>query len=143
VLAAVDYVAFDFFPDVFRPVQDVRTAVEQVLRDFRGRVLREAGIGVNVPIHIGENGWPTSPTRSYDRQAEVVEAVVRTVYDLRSELNITHYEHFALRDAYSANPDFFRQFGILRDDYQPKPAFDSYRALIKAFGGQELTGTAV
>ncbi len=28
----------------------------------------------------------------------------------------THYEHFSLRDANSNNPNFFYQFGILRDD---------------------------
>ena len=142
VLAAVDYVAFDFFPDVFRPVEDVKAAVTQVLRHFR-TVLSHAGIGGHVPVHIGENGWPTSPIRSYERQAEVINAVVRTICELADELNITHYEHFALRDADSADPDLFRQFGILRDNYEPKPAFETYRALVEVFASRDAHATVV
>jgi hypothetical protein len=44
---------------------------------------------------------------------------------------MTHYTHFDLRDAGSSNPDVFYQFGLLRDDYMPKPAFHRYRALIE------------
>ncbi|MCF6422913.1 hypothetical protein [Amycolatopsis tucumanensis] len=43
------------------------------------------------------------------------------------------YTHFALRDADSANPGLFHQFGLLRDDYTAKPAFDTYRKLIAEF----------
>jgi hypothetical protein len=53
---------------------------------------------------------------------------------LRGKLNITHYELFSLRDADTANPDLNHQFGIMRDDYSPKPAFESYRKLIEEFG---------
>jgi hypothetical protein len=53
---------------------------------------------------------------------------IRTIYDLRTEHHITHYEFFDLRDANSADPGY--QFGLLRDDYTPKPAFERYRQLI-------------
>ncbi len=39
-----------------------------------------------------------------------------------------HYEYFDLRDVESTRPEF--QFGLLCDDYTPKPAFDRYRQLI-------------
>jgi hypothetical protein len=36
-------------------------------------------------------------------------------------LNITYYEHFALRGANSSVDDPFFQLGLLRDNYSPKP----------------------
>lgn len=139
-VAAVDYVGFDFFPDVFRPLPlaaddtplSLEAAVAGVLRSFRTINLATANIPAAVPIHIAENGWPTTPQRSYERQAQVLETIVRTIYTHRAELNITHYEYFGLRDADSTRPEF--QFGLLRDDYTPKPAFERYRQLIAELG---------
>jgi hypothetical protein len=45
-------------------------------------------------------------------------------------LHVTHWELFTLRDADSSQPDLFHNFGILRADYSPKPAFDRLRRLI-------------
>lgn len=139
-LAAVDYVGLDFFPDVFRPVApdgepgDLRQMVVAVLRVMREQWLPAAGIAASVPIHITENGWPTGPGRSERRQAEVVEIIVRTIATHADEFNIAQYTHFDLRDADSDNPDLFHQFGLLRHDYSPKPAFDTYRHLIADLG---------
>lgn len=139
-LAALDYVALDFFPDVYRPLPpddqpgNLAQAVPWVLRQFREMNLAAAGIPPSVPMHIGENGWPTTPTRSYERQAAVLETVVRTVHEHRASLNITHYEHFCLRDAETVNPALGYQFGLLSDDYTAKPAFTVYRALIRELG---------
>jgi hypothetical protein len=41
---------------------------------------------------------------------------------------------YQLRDADSSNPSIFYQFGVLRDDYTPKPAFEVYRRLIAELG---------
>ena len=143
-LDALDYVGFDFFPDVFRPLPDareatLRSAVIGVLTHFRNVSLAAATIPATCPIHITEHGCPTGPTRSYERQAEVVEQVVRTIHEHREQFNITHYEHFALRDANSSNPALLSQFGLLRDDYHPKPAFERYRQLIAELGRAILT----
>jgi hypothetical protein len=133
---ALDYVGLDFFPDVFRPVApdgepgDLRQMVFLVLQAMRDAWLPAAGIPASVPIHITENGWPTSPIRSARRQAESLEIIVRAIYEHRARLNVTHYEHFDLRDADSAQPNIFYQFGLLHDDYTPKPAFETYRRLI-------------
>ncbi|HTW09818.1 MAG TPA: hypothetical protein VME46_20105 [Acidimicrobiales bacterium] len=134
--AAVDYAGIDMYPDVFpsRPpmtLEGLGEAVGLMLRAFRARVLEPIGIGPEVPVHICENGWPTGPTRSPQRQADAIESVVRAVHAARSDLNVTHWELFTLRDADSANDDLFYQFGILRDDYTPKPAFDR---LIRLYG---------
>ncbi len=139
-LEALDYVGLDFFPDVFRRLApdgtpgDLYSAVPAVLKSLREVHLPNGRIPSSVPIHIAENGWATGADRSYERQAAVLDAIVRIVYRQSRALNITHYELFALRDADSTNPDLFHQFGLLRDDYTPKPAFETYRHLIAELG---------
>jgi hypothetical protein len=56
--------------------------------------------------------------------------VLRAVHARRQEMNITHWELFALRDADSSKDDPFHQFGIVHDDYTPKPAFEQLRRTI-------------
>ncbi len=135
-LEALDYVGLDFYPDVFRPLPPgvaIRDAVTGVLTHFRTVNVAAGGIPATVPIHITENGWPTSAARSYERQAAVIEEVIRAVDQKKAELNITHYEYFDLRDANSADPGL--QFGLLQDNYSPKPGFEVFRKLILELGG--------
>jgi hypothetical protein len=132
--AAVDYAGLDMYPDVFGPrftLDQLGGAVDWLLRSFRDEALPIAGLGPGVPIRICENGWPTGPGRSPEQQADVLETVVRAVYAGREELNVTHWELFTLRDADSSNDGPFHQFGVLRDDYSPKPAFERLRGLFR------------
>ena len=132
-LNSLDYIALDFFPDVFMPLPpnvQLHDAVRGVLHQFRHVNLLQAAIPATVPIHIGENGWPTSPTRSYTRQAEALETIIRTVHEHRETFNIRGYELFSLRDTDSENPDIFYQFGLLRDDYSPKLAYAVFKKLV-------------
>ena len=140
---SVDFVGHNFYVDVFEdPVElaEIPGRVEEVLRDLRLKDLAAAGIPASVPIRVTENGWPTGTNpldhtqRSLARQAEVIEAVVRTVHRLRPELNISHYMLFGLRDADSSEPDLFHQFGIMRDDYTAKPAYSTFQQLIGELG---------
>lgn len=137
---ALDYVGLDCFPDVFRPVAadgspgDLRQSVIFLLDRFRHTNLVAGEIHNSIPIHITENGWPTGTARSAERQASVIETIVHTIYEQATNYNVSHYELFALRDADSSNPDLFHQFGLLRDDYTPKPAFETYRRLIAEYG---------
>jgi hypothetical protein len=48
-------------------------------------------------------------------------------------LNITGYIHHTLRDARSDGSGLFCRFGLMTDDYTPKPAFPVYRDLISRF----------
>jgi hypothetical protein len=131
--AAADYAGIDLYPDVFGPpigIDRMPGAVRWLLQNFRDQLLPLAGIGPATPIRICENGWPTGPRRSEDAQALVLESVVRTVSDLRAELNVTHWELFALRDADSSRDGLFYRVGVLHDDYTPKPAFWVLRDLI-------------
>lgn len=137
--ASLDYTGFDFFPDVFRPVApngtpgDLRSSVTFLLEKFRGD-LASVGITQNIPIVVTENGWPTGPSRSPERQSDVLETIVRTVHANRSVYNIAGYQWFALRDADSDCDDLFYRFGLLSSDYTPKPAFHVYRHLIDELG---------
>jgi hypothetical protein len=139
-LDALNYVGLDCYPDVFRPfspgnyLEKMRDAITFLLTNFRRVNLAAGNIPDSVPIHITENGWPTGEGRTPEKQTTVIEAIVRAVYAQRAAFNVTHYELFALRDGNSANPDLFHQFGILRDDYTPKPAFETYRELIAELG---------
>lgn len=134
---AVGYVGLDAFPGVFRPVNSddlpagLRVMVGGLLRTMRDQWLPAAGIDATVPIHITEHGWPTlgaadAVDRAAAEQATAVAAIVRTVHELRDELNVRRYELFRLRDADSAGPTLYHHFGLLRDDYSPKPAFAAF-----------------
>jgi hypothetical protein len=141
---AVDFVGHNFYIDVFEDklleLKEVPAAVERVLRSLRAHNLAAAGIPASVPIRVTENGWPTgenpvtSVERTDQRQQEVLEAIIRAIYDLRSELNISQYVLFGLRDADSSKTDLFHQYGIMRDDYSPKPAYASYQKLLQELG---------
>jgi hypothetical protein len=134
-LDALDYVGLNLYVDVAEPlVGKAEDAVERSLTEFRTISMAQAGIPANIPLHICESGWPTGPQRYYTRQADLLQSVVDKVYELRKSLNISQFELFSLRDADTANPDASHQFGILRDDYSPKPAFETYRQLIQQYG---------
>jgi hypothetical protein len=103
--AAADYAGIDMYPDVFGPrtgIDGLPGAVRWVLRTYRERMLPVAGINPTTPVRVCENGWPTGPARPEETQALALETVVRTVSDLRADLNVTHWELFALRDADSS-----------------------------------------
>ncbi len=135
---ALNFVGLDFFPDVFRPAApdgqagDVASSVTGILEAMRNIWLPEANISDSVAIHITEHGWPTGLTRSAERQADVLETVVRTVYSLRARLNIERYTLFSLRDVSlsDAEDNLFRYFGITDARYVPKLAFGRFQALI-------------
>jgi hypothetical protein len=131
--AAADYAGIDMYPGVFGPptgIGGLPGAVQWVLRTYREQMLPVAGIGPATPVRVCENGWPTGPGRPEETQALALETVVRTVSDLRADLNVTHWELFALRDADSSRHGLFYHFGVLRDDYSAKPAFGVLRDLI-------------
>jgi hypothetical protein len=128
--ASIDYAGVDMYPDVFGgrvELDSLDAAVGSILRNLRHQALPIAGIGAATPIRICENGWPTGPGRPEERQAAVLGTVLRAVHARRDELNITHWELFALRDADTSHDDPFHQFGVVRDDYTAKPAFERLR----------------
>jgi len=137
---SLDYVGLDFFPDVFRRVTpdgepgDLASSIVFVLETMREVWLPSAGIPARVPIHITENGWPTSAGRPAPRQAEVLETVLHTIHNVRDRLGIERYTLFSLRDVAPATPEsesnLFLFFGITTADYARKPAFEVFRQRI-------------
>lgn len=109
------------------PRENLPAAVTYVLRRFR-TVTAEAGIPEATPIHITETGWPTDDDqRTESAQAEVLAAVADAV--IASDAGVEACEWFGLRDGLTTAA-WSARFGILRDDYTPKPAFTALQHLI-------------
>lgn len=124
----LDYVGLDAFPDVFRPIphDSLTGAVTGLLQHFR-TVTAAAGIPEATPVHVTETGWPTGDQRGEGAQARVLAAVAGAV--LASGAGVRAYEWFGLRDGLTGGP-WTARFGVLRDDYAPKPAFTAIQQLI-------------
>ncbi|MEV6773013.1 hypothetical protein AB0N05_30695 [Nocardia sp. NPDC051030] len=133
-LAAVDYVGLDAFPDVFRriPHEQLAGSVTYLIEHFR-TVTSKVGVPESTPIHITETGWPTDSERDEATQRHVLETVAEAV--LASGVGVTAYEFFGLRDGRS-DATWTSRFGLLRDDYTPKPAYHAVRELIARRSGQ-------
>ena len=58
--------------------------------------------------------------------------MVRAVHDFRGTYDVTDYRWFDLRDHNTSSTNFQHHYGLLRDDYSPKPAFGAYRRLVAA-----------
>ena len=138
--AAVDWVGLDAYPGTWGPplaegglASGVRSATLAAIRTLRTDLLPRAGLGA-AELHFTESGYPTGPGRTDAMQEEALRAAVQTVARAASRYRITGYRWFDLRDADSSNPSFESQYGLMRDDYAPKPAFDAYRELIAKLG---------
>jgi hypothetical protein len=131
---ALDWVGLDAYPGTFfpptAPAASTGDFVVNALSQMRQCFLPAAHIPKTVPIHIEENGYPTGPGRSYDDQRAALESMVGAANTYRANYNVTDYFWFDLRDADSASPNFQQQYGLLRDDYGPKPAFGAFRGLV-------------
>jgi hypothetical protein len=138
---ALDWVGVDAYPGTFIPPFNSpggeRDALVNAFSSFRC-YSGGAGIPKSVPIHVEENGYPTGPGRTYERQAQAMDTMVRAVHDFRGTFNISDYRWFNLRDGDSTSPNFQTQYGLMTDEYVPKPAFGLYRKLV----GRFTTGNA-
>lgn len=125
--ARLDFIGLDMFPDVFRPLPENKVgAGAQFLVHTLREVTRDAGISEETPIHVTETGWPTGLTRDETKQARILQAVAEAV---AATGEVSVYELFSLRDGIS-DGNWQNGFGLLRDDYTPKPAYDTVRRLI-------------
>jgi hypothetical protein len=132
---ALSFVGLDFYPGTFFPP----AAAPGTERDFavnaltllRNCYLPTARIPESVPIHVQETGYPTGAGRTWERQAEAMETIVRAFHDFRGTFNVSDLRWFNMRDAQTGSPNFQQQYGLLTDDYEPKPAFETYRALVR------------
>jgi hypothetical protein len=137
---AVDWVGLDVYPGTWGPAlrsrrlgSGAKRATLEALAVLRERFLPLAGLD-GARLHVSEAGYPTGPGRSARKQVRVLRAVARAVSEHRGAYGVTDFRWFDLRDADSASRSFEGQYGLVRDDYRPKPAFRSYRRLIAKHG---------
>jgi hypothetical protein len=134
---ALDWVGLDAYPGTWGPALGGRwlaagttNFMDRVFHRLRGTYMPLAGIPRTVPLRVSETGYPTGPGRTDAMQVAVMKATVQAVYHARATYNINGYRWFDLRDADSSSSSFESRYGLMRDDYSPKPAFGAYRALI-------------
>jgi hypothetical protein len=132
---ALDWVGLYAYPGtIFPPAETAggyRDCMVNAMSVLRQCYLPLAGIPASVPIHVEENGYPTlEPARTYDQQVAAMDEMVGAVNDYRGNYGVTDYRWFDLRDHLSSSTNFQHQYGLLRDDYTPKPAFAEYRDLV-------------
>ena len=132
---AIDWVGLDAYPGtVFPPTEPPggeRAGIVAAMSQLRECFMPIAALGPGVPIHVEENGWPTGPGRSEERQEQALRGMVGAVHRFRGTYHVTDYRWFDLRDHNSDGPNFQQHYGLLRDDYSAKPAFAAYRELVR------------
>ncbi len=133
----LDWVGLDAYPGTWGPAlaerglgAETTSFIDGVLRALRVTYMPLAGIPHTVPLRVSETGYPTGPGRTDAMQVTVMRAAAEAVYHARGTYNVTGYRWFDLRDADSSSSSFESQYGLMRDDYSPKPAFGEYRALV-------------
>jgi hypothetical protein len=101
---------------------------------FVSRVVAGYGHTLAAVQVTGEPNLAGIPGAADGAYPQAREALVAGVLAAAAAKRDTHWELFTLRDADSSNDGMFYNFGILRDDYSPKPAFARLRALIAELG---------
>jgi hypothetical protein len=128
---SLDWVGLDAYPGTFYPPRTEPSTTYDLMVNamstLRKCYMPLAGIPAGVPIHIEENGYPTGPDRSYEDQRVAADRMLAALDDYALVYGVTGYFWFDLRDADSGSPNFQQQYGAMRDDYTPKPAFDVLR----------------
>ena len=132
---ATDWVGLDLYPGHLRarplPGRSCTSATPSSRASPRSAsaTCRRRASGARTPIRIEETGLPdrarAAPTRR--RRRARVDALVRTAVAYRGTYGISDFRWFGLRDNNSQGPNFQSFFGLLHDDYSPKPAFATYR----------------
>ncbi len=140
---ALTYVGVQVYPGLVWPPVPLpgRTAGDEIaeaLTLIRDCYMPQAQLGDATDLWVSENGYPTNLGRSEASQATDLTSTLEAVYAYSGELGITDYRYFNLRDNTSTGTDLFAAVGLLRDDHEPKPAFDVLRTAIAATGGPPL-----
>lgn len=140
--SSVGWVGIDVYPGTWSaPAQTtfpaaslVNATITDSLRCLRTRHMIAAGLSTAVTITVAETGYPTDPDRSEATQTAVLEQTIASVENVRQKYGVTDLRWFSLRDANTASGQLENGYGLLRDDYTPKPAFTAYQQIIAAEG---------
>ncbi len=134
-----DWVGVDIYPGTYVPalsqVVNLGDAFLEGIAQVRECYMPKAGFTRATPLRIEETGYPTGPGRPDEAaQARAVSELVKTANNYRGTYGISDFRFFGLRDNNSEGSNFQSFFGLLRDDYSPKPAYGVYRDLIARYG---------
>ena len=142
--AHTDWVGIDLYPGTFVPgtlvaatIADYGDAFLEGIAQTRDCFMPKAGFTKRTPLRIEETGYATGPGRSERDQATATREFALEAHRYRGTYNISDFRFFGLRDNNSDGPSFQQHFGLLRDDYTPKPAFDVYRRAIARYGARD------
>lgn len=132
---ATDFVGLDAYPGTYVPqlaqVVDLGDSFLEAIAQVRECFMPLAGFTVATPLRIEETGYPTGPGRPGEAaQATALRALAHTAVAYRGTYHLTDFRWFGLRDNTRRGPNFQSFFGLLRDDYAPKPSFRAYQELI-------------
>jgi hypothetical protein len=137
-----DWVGVAIYPGTFAPgvifpaaIADFGDAFLEGIAQTRECFVPKAGFTMRTPLRIEETGYATGPGRSELDQAIATREFTRATHRYRGTYNISDFRFFGLRDNNSSGPDFQQHFGLLRDDYSEKPAFEVYRRAVARYGG--------
>lgn len=139
---AVGFVAVNVYPGTWSPpaADSVPTATQidatlrTTLNALRNQHMPAAGIGTTAAIVVGETGYPTTPTRTEATQDMVLNTTVSTIDATRTTYGTTDLYWFALRDGNTSSGQLENGYGLLHDNYTPKPAYTSLQQAIATVG---------
>jgi hypothetical protein len=83
---------------------------------------------------VTENGYATNLGRDEASQQRDLASTLQAVHDVSGTLNVTDYRYFNLRDNRASGTDLFDDVGLVRADYSRKPAFGTFRRLVRRYG---------
>jgi len=129
---SLDWVGFDYYPGTNIPpvVANEYNSMVEAMATMRRCYLPLAGIAPRIPMHVDEIGYATGTRHTEAQQAAALEQLVRAANDYRGTYNVDNFFWFDLRDNNNTTGRFQDYYGLLRADYTPKPAFDTYRRLV-------------
>ncbi|WP_405485065.1 hypothetical protein [Nocardia sp. NBC_00511] len=129
---AVDWIGFDYYPQGRLPSQlvDPYNSMVGAMALMRKCYLPLAGFDNRIPLHIDEVGWATGSQSTEAEQSDAMQSIVRAINDYRGVYGVSEAYWFDLRDNNSRSPKSDDYYGLLRDDYTPKPAYDRFRRLV-------------
>lgn len=141
-VSAVGWVGIDIYPgtwsapspSVFPSASLVAGSVTSSLGCLRTIQMPAAGLSRAVTITVAETGWPTDPARSEQTQTAVLHSIIGAVQSVSGTYGVTDLRWFDLRDANTSSGQLENGYGLMHDDYSPKPAFSAYQQIIASSG---------
>jgi hypothetical protein len=139
---AVGWVGIDVYPGTWSApapsahprLSLIADSVTSSLRCLRTRQMPSAGLSSAASITVTETGYPTDPARSEQSQVAVLRQIVAATQSVSRAYGVTGLRWFGLRDANTKSGQLENGYGLLHDDYSPKPAFAAYEQIIAADG---------